>query len=128
MQIYGIGVDSTTISRIEKSMARPGFLEKCFGAEEQTLFLHSRSETVAANFAAKEALSKALGTGLFGFVFSEVQVLRKEGGAPYFAFNGAMKQNMIQQKLTAHLSLTHEGSYATAFVILEKESNNDYSQ
>ncbi|MEG0167273.1 MAG: 4'-phosphopantetheinyl transferase superfamily protein, partial [Ruthenibacterium sp.] len=79
MQIYGIGVDSTTISRIEKSMARPGFLEKCFGAEEQTLFLHSRPETVAANFAAKEALSKAFGTGLFGFVFSEVQVLRKEG-------------------------------------------------
>ncbi|MEG0910377.1 MAG: holo-ACP synthase [Ruthenibacterium sp.] len=121
MQIYGIGVDTATIARIEKSILRPGFLEKCFGAAEQTLFAHSRAETIAANFAAKEALSKALGTGLTGFLFSDVQVLRKESGAPYFAFSGSIAQMITEQKLTAHLSLTHEGGYATAFVILEKD-------
>lgn len=121
MQIYGIGVDTATISRIEKSMARPGFLEKCFGPAEQTLFAHSHAATVAVNFAAKEALSKALGTGLMGFLWTEVQVLRKESGAPYFAFSGAMQQYITQQKFTAHVSLTHEGDGATAFVILEKD-------
>lgn len=120
--IYGIGTDMATVARIEKSMARPGFMERLFGPQELELFQKRgmRAETVAANFAAKEALSKALGTGLAGFVWTQAQALRTQTGAPVFAFSGEAAQWMEAQGLTAHLSLTHEGGFAAAFVVLEK--------
>lgn len=79
-----------------------------------------RAQTAAANFAAKEALAKALGTGLSGFVWVQAQALRAQSGAPYFAFSGQLAGVMRQKGLTAHLSLTHEGGFATAFVVLEQ--------
>lgn len=121
--IYGIGVDTASISRIEKSIMREGFLLKLFGEQERELFSakNLRAQTVAANFAAKEALSKALGTGLGGFLFCEAQILRNTSGAPYFDFSGTLKSELEQKKLKTHISLTHEGDFATAFVILEIE-------
>ena len=79
-----------------------------------------RAETAAANFAAKEALAKALGTGLSGFVWVQAQALRAPNGAPYFAFSGRLAETMRQKGLAAHLSITHEGGFATAFVVLEQ--------
>ena len=121
--IYGIGVDTATVSRLQKSVQSDAFVQKVFSPQERALFVQRKEDpqVIAANFAAKEALSKALGTGLFqGFSMAEVQVLRKESKAPYFAFTGEMQALMHQQRLVAHLSLTHEGGFATAFVILEQ--------
>ena len=122
--IYGVGTDLTEVARVAKSAAREPFLQRVFGEEERALFARAprRAETVAANFAAKEAFGKALGTGLSGFVWHEVQALRDENGAPYYAFSGSARQMMDEKRLTASLSLTHEGGFAAAFAVLEQEA------
>ena len=105
-------------------MAREHFVCRVFGEKERALLQSRgpahRAETAAANFAAKEALAKALGTGLSGFVWVQAQALRAQSGAPYFSFSGQLAETMRQKGITAHLSITHEGGFATAFVVLEK--------
>ncbi len=120
---YGIGVDTATIARIKKSIANENFVCRVFGERERAYFesIQSRPETVAAAFAAKEAFGKALGTGLSGFAWNEVETLHNDAGAPYLSFTGAAAEIMKKLALRAHVSLTHEGGFATAFVLLEKE-------
>ena len=121
--IAGIGVDTATVERIEKSIARDNFYTRVYGAQERAaldaLSPLRRAQSAAGAWAAKEALGKALGTGLSGFVWTEAQVLHNTDGAPYFAFDGALLAMIGEKKLTAHLSITHEGGFATAFVVLE---------
>lgn len=126
--IVGVGMDLVRIGRIEKSLARPGFFERVYGASERALLAQSprRAERAAANFAAKEALGKALGTGLFAeFSPAEAEALRDERGAPYLAFSGRAAALMRARGLTAHLSLTHEGGFAAAFVVLERVESGE---
>ena len=73
---------------------------------------------MAANFAAKEAFSKALGTGLRGFRLTEVQVLRDEWGAPFFQLDGTAAERA--RGLCFSVSLTHTREYAQAFVLAEE--------
>ena len=81
--IVGIGVDCTSVSRLAASIQRPHFVQRVFGQAEQAL-LQSRggraAETAAANFAAKEAFLKAVGTGLGGFALADIQAVRRESG------------------------------------------------
>ena len=124
MGIVGIGVDMTTVSRIEKALRQEGFTRRVFGEEEKALFASRKKclETQAANFAAKEAFGKALGSGiLHEFSLHEAQALRDERGAPYFHFTGRAAELMKARRWKAHLSLSHEGGLATAFVVLESE-------
>ena len=111
--IWGVGIDLCDADRIEKSLAKPSFLDHVFAPAEQALFSalgeKRRAETAAANFAAKEAFLKAVGTGL-----------RRESGAPYFALSGPAAAWAAEQGVTVHLSLTHERGLANAIVILEK--------
>lgn len=121
--IYGIGIDTTTISRVARSMENPRFLQCVFGEEERALFeaRGNKPAVAAANFAAKEAFGKALGTGIFGaFGLSEVQILRKESGEPYLVLSGKAARLLTDKNLTVRLSLTHEGDSATAIVVLEE--------
>ncbi len=121
--IVGIGVDCTSVSRLAASIQRPHFVQRVFGQTEQAL-LQSRggraAETAAANFAAKEAFLKAVGTGLGGFALADIQAVRRESGAPEYLFSGSAAEYMAAGGLQAHLSLTHEGDLATAFCVLEK--------
>ncbi len=127
--ITGIGVDTATVARIEKSMQRESFAAGVYGAAELAGFAaHGparAAEAAAGAWAAKEAFGKALGTGLAGFALPEVQVLHTEKGAPYFAFDGAAAATVQNKKLKAHLSITHEGGAATAFVVLESPLTPD---
>ena len=121
--IAGIGVDTATVARLENSLARPGFLQRGYGPQEQAALARlspaHAAQSAAAAWAAKEALGKALGCGITGFALLEAQVLHATTGAPYFAFSGALAGRMAG--LRAHLSLTHEGGLATAFVVLEHD-------
>lgn len=122
MAIVGIGMDMVCIARMERAAQSDHFKQRVFGDEERVLFeaRGQRAEVMAANFAAKEAFGKALGTGiLHEFSLAEVQALRNEQGAPYFAFRGRAQELMSRRGWRAHLSLTHEGEYACAFVVLE---------
>lgn len=121
--IAGIGVDVAQVKRVQKCLDRPGFCARVYGPQERALLEHSprRAERAAANFAAKEAFGKALGTGILReFALCEAEALRDEHGAPYFAFSGRAAQLMRARGLRAHLSLTHEGGFAAAFVVLER--------
>ena len=119
------------MERLEKSLTGPHgqtFARRVFGTQEQTLLglpwaeppARSRKESAAANFAAKEAFLKAAGRGLGGFELAQIQVLRLESGAPYYALGPDVMAWMEAQQLTAHLTLTHEGEMALAFCLLEK--------
>ena len=114
--IVGIGIDVCPVQRFATAAENERLLARLFTPAERD----SSMNRMAGRFAAKEALAKALGTGLSGFVWVQAQALRAPNGAPYFAFSGRLAETMRQKGLAAHLSITHEGGFATAFVVLEQ--------
>lgn len=73
-----------------------------------------RGEYLSSRFAAKEAYVKALGTGFRGIKPKDIEVREKESGAPYLVVRGERKDNV-------QLSLSHDGDYSVAFVLIENE-------
>ncbi len=118
--IKGIGTDIIEISRIEKTMENPRFLEKNFTVAENEYFQIKKlkAESVAASFATKEAFSKALGTGFSGFDLKDIEVLHNEKGAPYIKLYNKAKE--LCGKGNIHISLSHSQHYATAVVVIEE--------
>ena len=119
--MYGIGTDIITISRVEKSLEKQSFITKVYGKNEIAAFAGEklRVNSLAANFAAKEAFGKALGTGVRGFELYEVEILRDSLGKPYFVLSGSAKEIVESKRLVCHVSLSHEGDKAIAFVVME---------
>ena len=120
--MYGIGVDIVSVDRIAKSLEKEGFLRKVYGEREIALFASEnriKTNSLAANFAAKEAFSKALGTGVRGFELAEVEILRDDMGKPYFYLSGRAKQIAEDKNLSFQISLSHEKDKAIAFVTAE---------
>lgn len=112
------GIDITEIARIRRSAENPRFLEKIYGAHERAE-LAARGfapQHLAGAFAAKEAFSKALGTGIRGFSLCEVEILHDDFGAPYFLLSGAAKQLAESKNLEFSLSITHTDTLAAAMV------------
>lgn len=119
--IYGVGCDLVTISRISK--CKDNFKKRYFSENEQRLFAQKGEDakTIAANFAAKEAFAKALGTGIRGFSLCEVEVLRDGLGKPYINLLGKAKEIIGDGKTkNIFVSLSHEGDLALAYVIIEE--------
>ncbi len=119
--IFGIGCDLCEIDRIRK--AGDCFAERYFTKGEQELFLkkHNKPQTVAANFAVKEAFSKALGTGVRGFGLCDVEVLRDDKGKPYINLYGSAKEICEEAGIAdIFVSITHTDSLAMAYVVLER--------
>ncbi len=123
--IVGTGVDIAEISRVERLLGLYGerFERKVFTEEEVAYcrrFNHRRAEHYAVRFAAKEAFSKAIGTGIrMGFRWREVGVTRHMGGPPLIELRGAMAERF--GGLRIHLSLTHSGDNAIAMVVVERD-------
>ena len=112
--ILGIGTDIIEISRIERLMKESGFLSRCFTDAERE-YIGSSAQSSAAMYAAKEAYSKALGTGIRGFSLTDIEILRDERGKPYLlAYRGAACAGRV------HVSLSHSREYAQAFVVVEE--------
>ena len=121
--IFGVGCDLCEISRIEKTDER--FLKRCFTEKERELFKkkHNAAQTIAANFAAKEAFSKAVGTGMRDFFFNDIEVLRDGLGKPYINLYGGAKEKYDELKISASfVSISHTKELAMAYVVLEKEN------
>ena len=113
-----VGIDLVEIRRIAKSMENPRFLTRVFGLSERELFCGRRgAERAAANFAAKEAFGKALGTGVRGFALAEVETLRDGQGAPYLKLSGRAAALAKARGLRFSVSLAHTKEYAQAIVI-----------
>jgi holo-[acyl-carrier protein] synthase len=113
------GIDLVELPRMKKALENPRFLTRVFSKEEQELFASRKDplEGIAANFAGKEAFSKALGTGVRGFSLSEVSVLRDELGAPYLKLSGKALEIAQKEGWTFSISLTHTEHYASAVVV-----------
>ena len=114
--IVGIGVDLVDISRFERSLTRtPRLLERLFAPAERALKPHS----LAARYAAKEALIKALG-GSDGVRWTDIEVASEPSGRPIFALSGETSQTVQGRGIHhLHLSLSHDGGLAAAYVIAE---------
>lgn len=119
--IRGLGVDIVRIERFESWLADQGLMRRYFTSEE-IAYVRSQgtraTESLAARFAAKEALGKALGTGLAGFDLRDVEVTRNEVGQPSFRFHGRTAERLGQMG-RLHLSLSHDAAVAVAVVIWE---------
>lgn len=119
--IFGIGCDLCSIDRVAEGGER--FCRRYFTENEQKMFNEKRNkpQTVAANFAAKEAFSKALGTGVRKFSLNDIEVLRDELGKPYIVLNGNAEEICKTLGITeVFVSISHEGNLAMAYVIVER--------
>jgi holo-[acyl-carrier protein] synthase len=111
--IRGIGTDLVDVARLEEALERtPTLRERLFTPVEVELPV----ESLAARFAAKEALAKALGAP-GGLSWQDAEVVTSAEGAPVFLLSGAVAELAAGQRV--HLSLSHDGGFALAFVILE---------
>ena len=125
--ISGIGTDLCRISRIEKSLERFGerFARKILSDDELARFRTHRSPVafLAKRFAAQEAFSKAIGTGMrYPMHWRNVAVGNERSGKPTILCLGALAPLVRERGITAiHVSLTDEPDFALAFVILEKQ-------
>ena len=123
-KIIGIGTDLCAVSRMDKAIQKAHFYERVFFEEERAYLEkkeNARSQSAAAMFAAKEAAAKALGTGFIqGIMPWTIEVTHVENGAPGIRLHGAAKERMESLGgQCIHLSLSHEGDNAMAFVIIE---------
>jgi holo-[acyl-carrier protein] synthase len=123
MHPLAIGLDLTDIARIRELLERHGdrFKERTFTAQEQTYCERCADPAIhyAARFAAKEAVSKALGTGFAeGVSWTHIEVLRAESGAPSIALHAAAAERAAVLGITRWLlSLTHTREVAAASVV-----------
>jgi holo-[acyl-carrier protein] synthase len=112
--IGGVGVDVVDIARFSEALERTtGLKERLFTTAEQTKPIAS----LAARFAAKEALAKALNAGK-GLQWHDAEVINLESGKPAFFFRGEIAD--LVDGAAVHLSLSHDAGIASAFVIVER--------
>ncbi len=120
--MLSVGTDLIEIKRIAKSLKNDFFLKKVFG-EEEIQDLLSRGlppESAAAAFAAKEAFSKAIGTGVKGFKLPEVELMHDDNGGPFLRLSGNAKEIADELGYSFAVSLTHTKELAMAVVVAHK--------
>ncbi|MBW1780646.1 MAG: holo-ACP synthase [Deltaproteobacteria bacterium] len=124
--IYGTGVDLISVRRIEKVIFRWGkrFVRRVFTAEEARICYKrpSSHSAFALRFAAKEAFSKALGLGMRkGIRWRDIEVFNDAAGKPGLRLYGTAAEICRQQRINhIHLSLSDDGNYGVAVVVLER--------
>ena len=124
--IFGIGTDIVDINRIKSMDSLSAFANKILSENEIKVFSDleegKQATYLSKQFAGKEAISKAIGTGISGDIkFKEIEILRDEGGRPIFNPVENLKEILANLGITkTHVSLSDEKDYAIAFAILEK--------
>ncbi len=121
--ILGVGVDLIQVERMSRWTNQPGLLERFFHPGE---LADARSRgasmalSLAVRYAAKEALGKAIGTGLSGFSLREIQVVNNRDGKPEIILHGRAEELFAAAGgRRVHLSLSHELDNAVAMVVVE---------
>jgi holo-[acyl-carrier protein] synthase len=116
--IVGVGIDVVDIERFGRTLERsPGLRDRLFTDGEKTLQLPS----LAARFAAKEALAKALGAPV-GLAWTDATVVRERGSQPELFVTGTVAARAAALGVTRfHLSLSHDAGIASAVVVAERD-------
>ncbi|TQQ83978.1 holo-ACP synthase [Peptacetobacter hominis] len=117
MEIFGIGTDIIEIDRIKKAAEKGRFLEKIFTEAEREYFRkrNMKAESIAGTFAAKEAVSKSVGTGIREFSFCDIEILRDENGRPFVNPKKGLKDFCEKMNICEiKVSISHSREYAVA--------------
>ena len=117
------GVDIIEISRIQQTLDRYGdrFLQRIFTAAEIS-YCRGRAPNLAGRFAAKEATMKALGTGVRGVSWKDIEVVRADSGAPSVKLHGRANGRAERLQISElSLSISHSREFAVAFVVTQRE-------
>jgi holo-[acyl-carrier protein] synthase len=123
--ILGTGIDIVEVARIRRSLEKFGdhFMRRILRPDEMTYCLGHKfpEQYVAARFAAKEAISKAFGTGIGAEIgWQDIEIGRKESGEPFVILHREGQKLLRQRSAsTVHLSLSHTSQHAAAVAILE---------
>jgi holo-[acyl-carrier protein] synthase len=121
MSVIGIGIDLVDIERFRVTLKRTPSMRTRLFTESELAYVAPKVDPIpslAARFAAREAVMKSLGLGLGAFGFQEVWVERAESGAPSLVVTGRAKSLADEAGIGAwHLSLTHSASTAGAYVL-----------
>ena len=120
--ILGTGIDIIEVDRVAKAAAKEGFMHRIFTQEELLRFAKFNNDPahIAGAFAAKEAVSKALGTGIGAVEWKDIEILHHQSGQLYVKLYGNAQKRM--QELggeTMHISISHVKAMAAAQAILE---------
>ena len=124
MKIYGIGIDIVNTTRIAKSIKNKSFISRLFNKTEilKCNKLRNKNNCFAKRFAAKEAFTKAFGTGISkGVSFNEIIVQNNTKGKPYIKLLGKTKRTVekkLKKKFNILLTLSDDKSFAIATVII----------
>ena len=127
--IVGIGTDLCDIRRVQLALDRRGerFAQKVLGEREYAVYSQRRARVavrglryLATRFSAKEAFSKAVGLGIrHPMAWQRCEILNAASGKPQIVLNGPLAQWFDAKGWQAHVSVTDEGDYAAAFVVVE---------
>jgi holo-[acyl-carrier protein] synthase len=122
--IFGVGTDIVSVARMTEALERHGerFAERILAEGERDEWRRAphAGRFLAKRFAAKEAFSKAFGTGIRPPVgFQTVFIEHDQMGKPSLGYAGELLQRMESRRLVAHLSLSDEKDHALAFVVIE---------
>ena len=130
--IVGIGLDLCEIERMKRAIERSRFVERVFTAAEAARINAAsdirRGEIAAGLFAAKEAVSKSLGTGLAGIGLSDIEITPDAAGCPRCALDGKALDRaraLCGERFTVWVSITHESGIAAATAVLESGMRNE---
>jgi holo-[acyl-carrier protein] synthase len=131
--IKGFGVDIIEIDRIERVIGRyPRFLDRLFTLREKSYCLKRPrpASHFALRFAAKEAVAKALGTGVNGFSFKDIEVEREKNGKPRVKLTGKAREiaeKMGVEEIYLSLSFTRQNAVASCIALARSEENGKAS-
>ena len=122
--IHGVGTDIASVARMAQALERHGerFAERILAEPERAAWEKAprRDRFLAKRFAAKEAFSKAYGSGIRPPVtLHSIRVEHDQMGKPVLGYSAELARLMAEQGLVAHLSLSDEADYAVAFVVIE---------
>ena len=120
--IVGIGNDIIEIERVEKAILKEGFKNKVYTQKELENIEKrgNRTETYAGIFSAKEAISKAIGTGVREFSLTDLEILNDDLGKPYVVVSEKLDKILRNKKenYQIEISISHSRKYATAMAII----------
>lgn len=121
--VAGVGTDLIEIERVRCAIEKNRhFLERVY-TEREIAYCRRKADpwqSYAARFAAKEAVAKALGTGLGPVGFKEIEIINAAGGQPQVVLSGKAEQLALERNIQrVHISLSHSEAYAMATAVLE---------
>ena len=117
--IYGIGTDLIEVGRIQRAYEKESFRNKLYTEREQQM-IAGHAQRAAGNFAVKESVVKAFGTGFGTISPIDIEVLREDSGKPYVVLHGPAKELLeAEHILRIHVSISNTKEHAIGYVVME---------